>query len=211
MRMQSPVLALLGFLVCMIVAPSRAAADPVRLLFSFTGDDFSGSFTLDPAALQRILPEASATVFKGQTVLNVATSDPAQPAPRERTRGGDLLLFVNNGFFQDALFFIIEPFNTPLGSGGEFQGGLSAEDRTARGLSGSGLPDFTRLSFEPFTLRFGFFDHPTGLEFGGPLTSLTVTPLPEVPEPSTVLLLGGGLAATIWRARRSTSTSFGPS
>jgi hypothetical protein len=208
MRIQSRVLSVLGFLMCMAVTPARAAADPVRLLFSFTGDDlefgsFSGSFTLDPAALKPVDLGIFTPVFKGQTVLNLAISN---PTPRETTRTGDLLLFVANGEFIDALNFFIEPFNTPQGTTGEFQARLEAEDPTARGLTGSGLPDFTRFSFEPFTLSFIGFDPRLGpfpLDFiGGPVISLTVTPLPDVPEPSTVLLVGGALTATMWRARR---------
>ncbi len=199
MRIRQACLSVIGALLCVSTLPSRAAADPVRLLFSFTGGSFSGSFTLDPAALKPVDLGVYTPVFKGQTVLNVAISS---PAPREITRTGDLFLFVANGEFIDGVNFLFEPFNTPQGTSGEFNFHLFAEDRSARGLTGSGLPDFTRFSFEPFTLSFGGYDTRLGTVVGGPVTSLIVTPVAPVPEPSTLLILGGGLAGTMWRARR---------
>jgi|SRR5579872_3065437 len=58
--------------------------------------------------------------------------------------------------------------------------------------SGSGTANFTFSAFEPVTLG----------PFTFPGASVTIIDPPSVPEPATILLLGGGLALTVMRRVR---------
>jgi hypothetical protein len=207
----------------LLMASATVEAAPVTLTFTGTvgsvdsglssqftnGQTLSGSYTFEPATAAVTGSTSAVAAFDALTALNFDLGGYTGGIP-----GGTGIpqIIINNGIGGHDGYGVVSTTNNGLT--GANVGGFSLvtfalllDDDTGQVFSDAltlpGTIDLTSFSTVQFALNFSNGDVSQVVK--GELTSLSPSPIPEIPEPCTLALLGTGLIAIAGRRRREST------